>query len=69
MRGLRTLEQTAERTSRELDIRADLRRWDENYPEIHHEWIVRLLSGAVVSMAMTSLYNGLVRPKPRSRHY
>ena len=26
MRGLRTLEQTAERTSRELDIRADLRR-------------------------------------------
>lgn len=69
MKGWRTLEQSAERTSRELDIRTDLRRWDESYPEIHHELIVRWLAGATVSWAVTSMYNSLVRPKPRSRRY
>lgn len=69
MKGWRTLEQSAERTSRELDIRADLRRWDDSYPEIHHELIVRWLAGATVSWAVTSMYNSLVRPKPRSRRY
>jgi hypothetical protein len=66
MRGWRSLEQSAERTSRELDIRADLRRWDNDFPEIHHELIVRWLSGAVISVAVTSLYNAL-KPQPQRR--
>jgi hypothetical protein len=68
MRGWRSLERGAERTSREMDMRADLRRWDNEFPEIHHELIVRWLSGAVVSMAVTSLYNAL-KPQPRHRKY
>lgn len=41
MRGLRTLEQATDRTRAELDIRQGLRNWDDSYPEIHHELIVR----------------------------
>ena len=66
MRGLRTLEQTSERTQREMDIRNELRLWDRNYPEIHHELIVRWVAGAAVSLAVTSIYNSLTR-RPRSR--
>ena len=68
MRGLRQLEQTTERASRELDVRRSLREWDSNYPEIHHELIVRYLCGAVVSVATTSLYNAIFRP-PRPSYY
>ena len=69
MRGIRTLEQTAERTQREIDIRSDLRRWDNDFPELHHELIVRWLAGAIVSVAVTSLYNAL-KPQPqRHRKY
>ena len=68
LRGWRSLEQGAERTSREMEIRTDLRRWDNDYPEIHHELIVKWLSGAVVSMAITSLYNAL-KPQPKQRRY
>lgn len=70
MRAVRTLEQSSERTGRELDIRRDLRRWDQEHPEIHHELIVRYLCGALVSVAATSLYSSLRRPSyPSSRRY
>jgi|OM-RGC.v1.035307001 hypothetical protein len=59
---MRNLEQTGERTTRELDIRRDLRRWDNEHPEIHHELIVRYICGALVSIAATSLYASLRRP-------
>ena len=68
MRALRSLEQTGERTTRELDIRRDLRRWDQDHPEIHHELIVRYLCGALVSVAATSLYSSL-RRSSHSRRY
>jgi len=32
MKGLRNLEQQADKVSREMDIRANLRRWDEEFP-------------------------------------
>ena len=66
MRGLRSLEQGSERASREIDLRSDLRRWDNDFPEIHHELIVRWIAGAAVSVVITSLYNGL---KPQDRRY
>lgn len=65
MRGLRNLEQSTERAQRELDIRSDLRRWDNDHPQIHHELIVRYICGAVVSITVTSLYNALVRKSAR----
>eukprot|EP00934_Nitzschia_sp_Nitz4_P003905 Nitzschia sp. Nitz4//scaffold30_size153850//65137//65998//NITZ4_002775-RB/size153850-exonerate_est2genome-gene-0.20-mRNA-1//-1//CDS//3329547255//3895//frame0 len=70
MKGFRTLERGAERTQREMDIRSDLRRWDNDFPELHHELLVRWIAGAVVSVAVTSVYNAL-KPQPaaRSRKY
>ena len=41
MKGYRQVQQTAERTNREMDIRNQLRNWDNDFPEIHHELIVR----------------------------
>jgi hypothetical protein len=38
-----------------------LRNWDRDYPEIHHELIVRYVAGAVVSLLTTSVYNGVIR--------
>mmetsp|Transcript_34035 Transcript_34035/g.81809 ORF Transcript_34035/g.81809 Transcript_34035/m.81809 type:complete len:125 (+) Transcript_34035:203-577(+) len=58
-RGVRQIEQTAERTQREVDIRSSLRDWDNSFPEIHHELIVRWVAGAVVSLTVSSIYNSL----------
>jgi len=66
MKSWKTLEQSAERTSREMEIRSDLRQWDHDFPEIHHELIVRWVAGAFVSMAVTSLYNA-IKPQPYKR--
>jgi len=63
MRGVRAVEQNMDRTSREMDIRSELRSWDRDYPEIHHELIVRWVSGAVVSLFAVMIYDGL---KPSS---
>lgn len=59
---MRTIEQTTERSRLELDLRRNLRTWDNRYPEIHHELIVRYVVGALVSVAATSLYNSVRRP-------
>lgn len=67
-RTFRSLEQSSQRTSVELDIRQSLRDWDRQYPQIHHELIVRYLCGALVSVAATSLYNSFTR-KPNNRPY
>ena len=58
-RGIRQIEQTSERTQREIDIRSSLRDWDNSFPEIHHELIVRWVAGAVVSLTVSSVYNSL----------
>ena len=47
-----------------MDIRADLRKWDNEFPEIHHELIVRWVAGAAVSLVVTSIYNSITRPRP-----
>jgi hypothetical protein len=61
MQGIRSIEQQTERTSRELDIRSQLRQWDRDYPQIHHELIVRYICGAIVSVGCTSFYNAIKR--------
>jgi hypothetical protein len=61
MQGIRTVSQSTERTSREMDIRNTLRRWDRDHPQIHHELIIRYLCGAIISVGCTSLYNAMRR--------
>lgn len=40
MRGVRTVQISTERTQKELDIRTNLRSWDNQFPEIHHELVI-----------------------------
>jgi hypothetical protein len=67
MRTFRTMEQSSQRASTELDIRQNLREWDHGHPQIHHELIVRYLCGAVVSVVATSFYNTIMKRDNR-RH-
>ena len=68
MRGVRSVQQGAERTQAELDIRSNLNRWDKDYPEIHHELLVRWGCGLVASLIVSSLYQAL-KPQSRNRKY
>lgn len=63
------MEQSAERTSRELEIRADLRNWDNDYPMIHHELMVRYLCGAVASGLVMGVYDGFRRDSGSRKRY
>ena len=68
MRGVRTVEQAAERAQAEVDLRSTLRKWDNDFPEIHHEMIVRWGCGLLASIVVSSIYNGL-KPNSRNRKY
>lgn len=58
---MRNVEQSTERARRELDVRSDLRRWDNDHPELHHELLIRYIAGALVSAVVTSLYQSFWR--------
>ena len=66
MRGLRSLEQNAEKIDRELRIRSELRKWDEEFPYFHHEMVVRYAAGFLASSAAMLLY-GFIRGHHGSR--
>jgi hypothetical protein len=59
MREWRNLEQSSAKYQRELDIRSQLRQWDEEFPWMHHELIVRYIAGLVVSGVVVSLYQSI----------
>merc|ERR1711862_808308 len=70
MKGLRTIEQQAEKSSKELDIRSDLRRWDETYPNLHHELIVRYFTGFCASYVSQIVYDWfMIQLHRRDNHY
>jgi len=59
MKGLRNFEMKADKTSREYDIRVNLRRWDEEFPMMHHELIIRYLAGFLSSSIVLAVYRDL----------
>lgn len=52
----RNLEQTAEKQQKELDIRNELRKWDEEIPWFHTELIVRCAAGVLARGLVLSMY-------------
>ena len=57
-----------ERSQREMDIRSQLRNWDEEFPFMNHELIVRWIAGAVASFVTMSIYQAIRGPdRHRSR--
>lgn len=55
MKGLRKIEEHAEKMEREIDIRSDLRRWDNEFPYMHHELVVRYAAGFLASSMVGAL--------------
>lgn len=64
MKNWRAFEQGTEKSQREMEIRNNLRKWDQQVPEFHHELMVRYLSGVVASSIVSGIYS-MFRP---SRH-
>jgi len=56
-RGMKRLEEV----ERDMQIRAELKRWDEEFPFMHHQLIVRYASGIVASSIALFVYDHLVR--------
>jgi len=67
MRGLRQIEQQAERAQHELDLRSNLRQWDDEYPFLHHELILRYAAGILASNIVSSIYHTMRRSTSPSR--
>mmetsp|Transcript_50248 Transcript_50248/g.151274 ORF Transcript_50248/g.151274 Transcript_50248/m.151274 type:complete len:116 (+) Transcript_50248:86-433(+) len=65
--GWKMIEQHADRTSKELDIRGDLRRWDEEFPFFSHELIIRYAAGFFASTIVMTVYNELRGGRMRKR--
>ena len=55
-RNLRSLERDSDRISKELDIRAELRNWDREFPFFHHEMIVRYAAGFLASAVAVTAF-------------
>mmetsp|Transcript_1895 Transcript_1895/g.2725 ORF Transcript_1895/g.2725 Transcript_1895/m.2725 type:complete len:116 (+) Transcript_1895:39-386(+) len=57
MKGIRSIGQSAEKAQREMEIRANLRQWDEEFPFMHHEMIVRYAAGFLASSVAVMIYD------------
>lgn len=55
----RNLEQGATRQQKELEIRNELRKWDEENPWLHVEVIVRCAAGVLARGLVLSLYQSI----------
>jgi hypothetical protein len=66
MRGVRSVQVGTERAQKEIDIRSSLRDWDSQFPEIHHEMLVRWVCGAIASAVVTGVYQNM-KQQPRNR--
>lgn len=58
-RNIRSLERDSDKISKELDIRADLRNWDREFPYFHHELIIRYVAGFMASAMAVAAWGQL----------
>ncbi|KAL7441331.1 hypothetical protein ACHAXH_005789 [Discostella pseudostelligera] len=58
-RNIRSLERDSDKISKELDIRADLRNWDREFPYFHHELIIRYFAGFLASAVAVAAWGQL----------
>jgi hypothetical protein len=67
MRGIRSVQRNSAKIEREFEIRSDLARWDDEFPYMHHELIVRYAAGLLASSLAVSLYTTFRVPTRRRR--
>jgi hypothetical protein len=56
----------SQRIEKEMEIRSNLAQWDEDFPWIHHELILRYAAGLLASTAALTIYD-LLRAENKSR--
>jgi hypothetical protein len=66
MKGLRNVHRGSQRIEKEMEIRSNLANWDEEFPFMHHELIVRYAAGLLASTIALTIYD-LFRAQKR-RH-
>ena len=59
MKSIRTIQRSSERAQREVEIRADLLEFDEQFPFAHHELLIRYAAGFLASTFCATLYEML----------
>jgi len=66
MRGLRNVQRGSQRIEKEMEIRSNLAQWDEEFPFMHHELILRYAAGFLASTIALTIYD-LFRGVQKSR--
>jgi hypothetical protein len=65
-RGLRNVQRGSQRIEKEMEIRSNLAQWDEEFPFMHHELILRYAAGFAASTVALTIYD-MIRGDQKSR--
>ena len=57
MRGLRRVQRSSQRVEKELELRSHLAHWDDEFPFLHHELVVRYAAGFLASAVALTIYD------------
>ncbi len=57
MKGLRNVQRGSQRIEKEMEIRSHLSQWDEDFPFVHHELLVRYAAGLFASTLALTIYD------------
>jgi hypothetical protein len=67
MRGFRNAQRGSQRIEKEMEFRSNLAQWDEEFPFMHHELIVRYVAGFMASTVALTVYD-LLRSNKKGRN-
>lgn len=68
MRGLRSVQRGSQKIEKEMELRSHLAQWDEEFPFVHHELIVRYAAGLLASSVALAAYDMLKGDSRRKRY-
>lgn len=68
MRGIRSAQRGSQRIEKEMELRSHLSQWDEQFPYMHHEMIIRYAAGFLASTLALTIYD-LLRTNKKGRFY
>ena len=61
------MQRGSQKIEKELEMRSNLAQWDENFPFMHHELIVRYAAGFLASTLALAMYDLIRGEQKRSR--
>ena len=69
MRGLRSVQRSSQRIEKEMELRSHLAQWDDEFPYMHHELIVRYAAGFLASAVAVAIYDMIRGGNEKKRRY